>query len=71
MPERPDHATAERSFRDLLRRQGLPEPDEVARWRDCLVFGWNDTKAIVVVDLDEYEADDDALIPFDPPIRTG
>lgn len=70
MPERPDHATAERSFRDLLRRQGLPEPDEVARWRDCLVFGWNDTKAIIVVDLDEYDPDD-VDFSLEPALRTG
>lgn len=55
MPTRPDHATAERRFRALLADQGLPQPDEVAHWRDALVFGWRDTKAIVVVDLDEVD----------------
>jgi hypothetical protein len=58
MTERPDHDTAERAFRELLRRNGLPDPDEVARWRDALVFGWRETKAIVVVDLDEFDPDD-------------
>ena len=57
MTDRPDHDTVERSFRDLLAREGMPPPDEVAHWRDCLVFGWRDTKAIVVVDLDEYDPD--------------
>ena len=52
---RPDHATVERTFRSLLADHGLPEPDEVAHWRDCVVFGWAETKAIVVVDLDEVE----------------
>ena len=33
----------------------MPQPDEVARWRDCVVFGWRDTKAIVVIDLDDDE----------------
>ncbi len=60
---RPDHATVERTFRALLTDHGLPEPDEVAHWRDSVVFGWSETKAIVVVDLDEV----DDLASFDPP----
>ena len=55
MTFRPDHETVERTFRDLLDSQGMPQPDEIARWRDCVVFGWRDTKAIVVIDLDEFE----------------
>jgi hypothetical protein len=55
MTERPDPDTAERAFRDLLRTNGLPEPDEVAHWQDAIVFGWRATKAIIVIDLDEYE----------------
>ena len=66
MTDRPDHDTVERTFRALLDRQGLPQPDEIARWRDCVVFGWRETKAIVVVDLDEFEppatAGDEALL---------
>ncbi len=59
---RPDHAAVERTFRALLTDHGLPEPDEVAHWRDSVVFGWSDTKAIVVIDLDEV----DDLAGFDP-----
>ena len=33
----------------------MPQPDEIAHWRDCVVFGWRETKAIVVIDLDEFE----------------
>ena len=55
MTDRPDHDTVERTFRDLLDRQGMPQPDETAHWRDCVVFGWRETKAIVVIDLDEFE----------------
>ena len=61
MTERPDHATAESTFRQLLRSNGMPEPDEVAYWRDAIVFGWRDSKAIVVVDLDEADLDEMAL----------
>jgi hypothetical protein len=55
LPSRPDHATVERTFRALLADHGMPEPDEVAHWRDCVLFGWSDTKAIVVIDLDEVD----------------
>ena len=51
---RPDHATVERTFRSLLADNGLLEPDEVAFRRHCIVFGWSQTKTIVV-DLDEVE----------------
>ena len=54
-PLRPDHAAVERTFRALLTDHGLPEPDEVSHWRDSVVFGWSETKAIVVVDLDEAD----------------
>ena len=68
MTERPDHATAERTFRDLLRTSGMPEPDEVAYWRDAIVFGWHDSKAIVVVDLDEAHLDDLMLAAGEPDV---
>lgn len=64
MPTRPDHATVEQRFRDLLADHALPEPDEVAHWRDAVLFGWRDTKALVVIDLDELE-DLDGLDPAD------
>ena len=53
MTDRPDHATVERTFRDVLEIQGMPQPDEVSHWRDSVVFGWRETKAIVVIDLDD------------------
>jgi hypothetical protein len=63
MTDRPDHATVERTFLDLLDSQGMPQPDEIAHWRDCVVFGWRDTKAIVVIDLDEFEPPGTLLNP--------
>lgn len=53
MSNRPSHTAAEARFRDLLRQSDLPEPDEVARLRDCLVFCWHDRRAVVVIDLDD------------------
>jgi hypothetical protein len=58
MTTRPDHATAERTFRELLRTNGMPQPDEVAHWRDAVLFGWHDSRAIVVVDLDEVDLEE-------------
>ena len=55
MTPRPDHRAVERTFRDLLADNGLPAPDEVAHWRDAVLFGWHDSRAVVVVDLDEVE----------------
>jgi hypothetical protein len=54
MTDRPDHATAERTFRDLLDRGGLAQPDEVAHWRDAILFGWHDSRTVIVLDLDEF-----------------
>lgn len=53
MSRRTDHATAEHRFRALLERSDLPEPDEVAHFRDSIVFCWHDSRAVVVVDLDD------------------
>ena len=70
---RPDHATVERTFRALLNDHGLPEPDEVAHWRDSVVFGWSETKAIVVIDLDEVDdlASLDPTACFSAPVADG
>jgi len=53
MNHRTDHATAEHRFRALLDRSELPAPDEVAYLRDSLVFCWHESRAIVVVDLED------------------
>jgi hypothetical protein len=58
MTPRPDHAHVERHFRSLLAGAGLPAPDEVAHWPDAVAFYWHDTKAVVVIDLDEVDLDD-------------
>lgn len=76
MTTRPDHATVELRFRELLASHALPEPDEVAHWRDAVLFGWRDTKALVIVELDELDELEDLegldpaeLIPFG--VRVG
>jgi hypothetical protein len=49
----PHHHELEAGFRELLSRAGLPEPDETAHLRRALIFLWYDTKAFVLLDLDE------------------
>ena len=61
---RHDHAEAE--FRALLEASGLPQPDEVAHLRRCLIFLWEPTKSVVLIDLDELAPGDDPFAGFDP-----
>lgn len=44
---------AEQNLRDLLRREGLPQPDEVEYGHTCVRFLFHESKACVVIDLDE------------------
>ncbi len=44
---------AEHMLRDLLRREGLPQPDEVEYGHTCVRFLFHESKACVVIDLDE------------------
>jgi hypothetical protein len=59
--------------RSLLADAGLAPPDEVAHWSDAVAFYWHDTKAVVIIDLDEVDLDDlsswdpvEAFAPLDP-----
>ena len=59
-PEQLDarHHEVEERFRALLDSAGLPEPDDVAHLRDVVIFLWSETKAVVLIDLDEAPEDD-------------
>ena len=48
---------AEHRMRELLRSEGLPQPDEVEYGHTCVRFLFHESKACVVIDLDE-DADD-------------
>jgi hypothetical protein len=65
MPERARHDHAEAHFRALLDESGLPQPDEVAHLRRCLIFLWEPSKFIVLIDLDELVPGDDPFAGFD------
>ena len=44
---------AERDMRDLLRRNDLPQPDEVQHWEGSICLLWHDSKSAVIIDVDE------------------
>ena len=60
------HRRAEARFRALLAESGFPEPDEVAYLRRCLIFLWELSKLVVLIDLDELAPGDDPFDGFDP-----
>lgn len=63
MPEAPTHAEVEERFLALLADNRIPAPDDIAHLKRAVAFFWNDTKSIVVIDLDEVEYD--AIADFD------
>ena len=55
---------AEQRMRDLLEDNGLPQPDYVEYGFTCIRLFFEDTKHVVVVDIDDPE-DSDAEIDTD------
>lgn len=55
------HRDANERLREILSDADLPAPDEVIHLSRSVVFKWHDTKAAVVVDLDDYPVGDDDL----------
>lgn len=48
---------AENRMRKLLADGGLPQPDEVEYGYTCIRLFFNDTKQVVVIDIDEPETE--------------
>jgi len=46
---------AETKMRDLLEENGLPQPDYVEYGFTCIRLFFNDTKHVIVIDIDEPE----------------
>jgi hypothetical protein len=65
MPISPRHQLVEERLRALLDDAFLPAPDEIAHLSRAVIFLWYDTKAFVLVDLDEMPADGDPLEGLD------
>jgi hypothetical protein len=65
MPDNVRHDHAEAHFRALLDASGMPQPDEVAHLRRCLIFLWEASKSVVLIDLEELVPGDDPFAGFD------
>ncbi len=52
-------------MRELLAAAGLPAPDETAQLTRAVIFIWYETKAFVLVDLDELPDDEEPLEGLD------
>jgi hypothetical protein len=52
------HEHLEQEFLDMVGAAGIPAPDETARLQRALIFLWYDTKAFVLIDLDDMPEDD-------------
>jgi hypothetical protein len=58
-----DHELAERDMRELLDRNGLPQPDEVEYRERSILMLWHGTKLAVAIDLDEPPPGEGAAMP--------
>jgi hypothetical protein len=65
MSQSPRHQQVEDRMRQLLAEAGLPAPDDVGHLSRAVVFIWYETKAFVLVDLDEIPDGDDPLDGLD------
>ena len=52
---------AEKRMRDLLEENGLPQPDYVEYGFTCIRLFFNETKHVVIIDIDEPEDTDAAV----------
>jgi hypothetical protein len=43
---------AEKRMRDLLESDGLPQPDAIEYGEECIRLFFNDSKLVVIVELD-------------------
>jgi hypothetical protein len=53
MTRAPTHEEAEQRFRELLEDNDLPAPDRVEYAGRSVEFYWDETRTVVVVDLDD------------------
>jgi hypothetical protein len=52
------HDELENEFLGMVEAAGIPAPDDTARLDRALIFLWYDSKAFVLIDLDELPAGD-------------
>lgn len=51
---------AENRMRELLEESGLPQPDHVEYGYTCIRLFFNQTKQVVIIDIDELEEGESA-----------
>jgi hypothetical protein len=61
----PRHQLVEERMRELLAAADLPAPDDIAHLSRAVIFLWYETKAFVLVDLDEMPEGEDPLDGLD------
>jgi hypothetical protein len=54
---------AEKRMRDLLEQSDLPQPDHVEYGFTCIRLFFEDTKTVVVIDIDDPESIDGTVEP--------
>jgi hypothetical protein len=52
------HEQLENEFLEMVAAAGIPAPDDTARLERALIFLWYETKAFVLIDLDEMPEED-------------
>jgi hypothetical protein len=52
---------AEAKMRQLLEEEGLPPPDEVEYGFGCIRLFWNQSKTVIVIDIDDFDEVDEEL----------
>jgi hypothetical protein len=52
------HEQLENEFLGMVQAAGVPAPDDTARLQRALIFLWYDSKAFVLIDLDEMPGED-------------
>jgi hypothetical protein len=65
MATRAQKIEAEKRMRDLLEQSGLPQPDYVEHGFTCIRLFFEDTKTVVVIDIDDPDAIDGTVEPGD------
>jgi len=59
------HREIEGRFLEMIEDAGLPAPDDTARLSRALIFLWYESKAFVLVDLDELPVGEEPLDGLD------
>jgi len=59
-----DKIAAEFKIRQLLRNEGVPQPDEVEYGCACIRLLWNESKVCLVVDLEKEPDPADISNPY-------